>query len=235
MLIDGLTLTDTSAASNMAVESGLAFPATNPDIGQLFFLLQAFDTYTIGLYVYNGTAWIEASRSNTVVSTVSSLPATAELGVLLTLTVQDGAFTPGMYCFNGTTWVPVGGVTEGPVGPTGSNGEQGLPGPVGPTGIQGIDGQTGPVGPTGPRGPAGTGGTGGASDPLAKPEAITYTYTGDKVTTVTSVISGVSLVEEFAYNSNGTVHTITSTYNGTTIVETFSYNSDGTVSSTIAA
>lgn len=57
MLIDGISLIDSSVISNSHVESGTAFP-TNADQGRMFYLIQAIDGFDAGFYVYNGSNWV---------------------------------------------------------------------------------------------------------------------------------------------------------------------------------
>lgn len=51
MLFDGISLTEQSKATNLTVDSGLAFPS-NPNIGELFFLAS-----DMSLYSHDGTVW----------------------------------------------------------------------------------------------------------------------------------------------------------------------------------
>lgn len=57
MLIDGISLVDSSVIANSHVESGTAFPSP-PSLGRMFYLNAAFGGNEPGLYVYNGTAWL---------------------------------------------------------------------------------------------------------------------------------------------------------------------------------
>lgn len=51
MLFDGISLTEQSKATNLTVDSGLAFPS-NPNIGELFFLAS-----DMSLYSHDGSDW----------------------------------------------------------------------------------------------------------------------------------------------------------------------------------
>lgn len=61
MLVDSLTLLDGSVVHNATVESGASLPATGDStLGGLFYLTSG----SVGLYLYNGTAWTQF-ESNT--------------------------------------------------------------------------------------------------------------------------------------------------------------------------
>jgi hypothetical protein len=55
MLIDGISLVESSVIANSHVESGTVFPS--PSLGRMFFLNAAYQGNEPGFYVYNGTAW----------------------------------------------------------------------------------------------------------------------------------------------------------------------------------
>jgi hypothetical protein len=77
MLYDGIKLTDSSQLSHAAIESGSTYP-NNPEIGQLFYLIDSM-MVTTGLYIFNGTGWVDVAAMTTgfaANSIMSSAPLT---------------------------------------------------------------------------------------------------------------------------------------------------------------
>jgi hypothetical protein len=68
MLIDGISLVDSSVIANSHVESGTAFPSS-ATLGRMFYLNAAFAGNEPGLYVYNGTTWITGDITSVTVGT----------------------------------------------------------------------------------------------------------------------------------------------------------------------
>jgi hypothetical protein len=122
-----------------------------PAAGLLIYQTDAVANNPVGLYFYDGTAWING---------LGVVGATGEVG-------QQGPKgdqgTPG---------------AQGPKGDTGAQGETGAVGAQGIQGIQGVKGETGAtgpkgdVGPQGPAGPTGANGTNGTNGSVGSVTAI---------------------------------------------------------------
>ena len=56
MLIDGISLVDSSVIANSHVESGAQFPS-NPKQGRMFYLSSAYNGNDVGLYIFSGSKW----------------------------------------------------------------------------------------------------------------------------------------------------------------------------------
>lgn len=67
MLIDGISLVDSSVIANSHVESGTTFPT--PSLGRMFYLNAPFNGNDVGFYVYNGTAWTTGDVTKITAST----------------------------------------------------------------------------------------------------------------------------------------------------------------------
>lgn len=61
MLTDGVTLLGSSTAENLQIQGGTSLPESGNNVGELFYLT----TGAIGLYVFNGSAWVFAGPGST--------------------------------------------------------------------------------------------------------------------------------------------------------------------------
>jgi hypothetical protein len=149
-----------------------------PAAGLLIYQTDAVANNPVGLYFYDGTAWING---------LGVVGATGEVG-------QQGPKgdqgTPG---------------AQGPKGDTGAQGETGAVGAQGIQGVKGETGATGPkgdVGPQGPAGPAGANGTNGTNGSVGSVTAISGISNANG-----AFISGGDLTLTPADASNGGVVT----------------------------
>ena len=128
MIIDGLKLLEGSQIQNAAIAYGPSFP-TSPDIGELFYKDTTDVDGIIGMYVYDGTAWVKLSDDNQLNAIISGtatainydvdFPTELTLnrpivdGELFYKTVTDVNGDAGLYYYDdpNTTWVSVASPT----------------------------------------------------------------------------------------------------------------------------
>lgn len=61
MLTDGVTLLDSSTAENLQIARGTSLPATDNNVGEVFYLTSG----VVGLYLYTASGWVMVGPSST--------------------------------------------------------------------------------------------------------------------------------------------------------------------------
>lgn len=96
MLIDGISLTDTSDISNLIIDSGTSFPAGSA--GEIF-----YRTDLSAVFFYSGTGWVPVAANfaerytepQTSISSAASTSINAQVGNNFTLTMTTSITTLG--------------------------------------------------------------------------------------------------------------------------------------------
>lgn len=110
MLVDGLTLTDTSFADNLKIASGATLPTANLNRGQLFYL------NGVGLHVYSGSVWDAVGTgvggvADNAYDIAFSVPGVAEQGVITTFVAPSNLTISRAGSIAKSTSAPTGTVT----------------------------------------------------------------------------------------------------------------------------